>query len=125
MAGRWCSARGEGGEGEGRDLASGAQGCGGSGVESDVLLIESGSSERDAASFPWRLPARWDPACRVRTAEGGEAAGWAAVMAVSEMGAEGAGVRPGFTFSLISTLSVTTGNDNRLIIADKSPMPAD
>ena len=33
--------------------------------------------------------------------------------------------RPGFTFSLISTLSVTTGNDNRLIIADKSPIPAD
>ena len=33
--------------------------------------------------------------------------------------------RTGFTFSLISTLSVTTGNDNRLIIADKSPIPAD
>ena len=46
-------------------------------------------------------------------------------MAVSEMGAEGAGVRPGFTFSLISTLSVTTGNDNRLIIVDKSPIPPD
>ena len=30
---------------------------------------------------------------------------------------------PGFTFSLISTLSVTTANDNRLIIADKSSIP--
>jgi hypothetical protein len=33
--------------------------------------------------------------------------------------------QPGFTFSLISALSVTTGNDNRLIIADKSPILAD
>ena len=32
---------------------------------------------------------------------------------------------PGFTFSLTTTLSVTTGNDNRLIIADKSPIPDD
>ena len=30
-----------------------------------------------------------------------------------------------FSFSLISTLSVATGNDNRLIITDKSPIPAD
>ena len=29
-----------------------------------------------------------------------------------------------FSFSLISTLSVATGNDNRLIITDKSPIPA-
>ena len=34
--------------------------------------------------------------------------------------------KPEFTFSLMSTLSVTTtGNDNRLIIADKSSIPAD
>ena len=33
--------------------------------------------------------------------------------------------KPEFTFSLISTLSVTTGNDNQLIIADKLSIPAD
>ena len=69
-----------------------------------------------------------DPAAGCREAEHGQRVGReASADHVGLAGEEEEQLGAGFTFSfsLISTLSVTTGNDNRLIIADKSPIPAD
>ena len=79
-----------------------------------ILMANKQTKKEEALSFCSVLPHKHDP---VIHATSGQVRCTERFLARPTMS--------GFTFSLIITLSVTTGNDNRLIIADKSPIPDD